>query len=108
MSSNWWANKLGTNPTQQRQQPVYTPPIPVQATPQIVQTPSARCPNCASANYVGTAETRSRCYDCGYPIVQQGSGTPGIRTAGGSGPATPAKQVATNGYNPNVIVDRIN
>jgi hypothetical protein len=49
---------------------------------------------------------RYRCYDCGYPIVQQGSGLAGSGT--GNGSSTPAKQVSQGGgFNPTTIVDRI-
>jgi hypothetical protein len=51
--------------------------------------------------------TRRRCFDCGWPIVQQGSGVT-ISTNSG----TPARQVASGGkvarnYHPEVIEDRI-
>jgi hypothetical protein len=49
---------------------------------------------------------RHRCYDCGYPIVQQGSGLSGTGT--GTGSVTASKQVGqSGGFNPTVIVDRI-
>ena len=66
------------------------------------------CPNCSSANY-GKADpnsmAKSRCYDCGYPVVQygsdSGSGSYGPRVAGA---AAPARQVpgagADGGWNP--------
>ena len=106
-NSNWWASKLGnTNPQpappsslppQRMQQPV------PQSTPQPTRADS--CPNCRSGNYGKlTPETRARCYDCGYPIVQQGSG---IGTVGSSnGPAQPARQAEGSGFNPGTIVGK--
>lgn len=126
--SNWWADKLGTQPAP-RQQGAPTSPLPnvryvpegtVHSTPvtydpsadQLVQKSQAakqseRCPGCNSGNYFAPpGMTRNRCYDCGYPIVQSGTGA-GF-PSGNSGPATPAKQMSQgNGFNPTVIVDRI-
>lgn len=125
-NADWYARKLsGQRPTESS--PPSTPPRPVTYTPQ-VQTPnvqvsydeqqdqlvtramsareSERCPGCYSGNYFAPAGTqRKRCYDCGYPIVQGGSGITGTGTGG---PATPAKQVGqSGGFNPQIIVDRI-
>lgn len=116
MSNSWWAQKLGTPQT-----PVNTP-APAQPTyayqqyqQQGYQVPAAppappapRCPNCASGNYGGaTPESRPRCYDCGYPITQSGSGMPGVRVQGNSNTEA-AKQISTaNNFNPGTIVDRI-
>jgi hypothetical protein len=117
-NSNWWANKLG-QPTSKPSAPQYVAPQPAtyvqpqttsyppsqQATPQ-----AARCPGCGSGNYGGaTPESRPRCYDCGYPIQQSGSGA-GTGIVGGSkasGPATPAKQVEAGGWNPQTIIGHI-
>lgn len=67
-----------------------------------------RCPNCSSGNYGKmTPETAPRCYDCGYPLQQSGSGMPGVRVPT-NGNTQAAKQVSTaNNFNPNVIVDKI-
>lgn len=125
MSTNWWAKKLGNNgplpttpPTSPSTPSVYRPPA---QTPnvQVSYDPNAdqlvtraqsardneRCPGCNSGNYMAPIGTqRKRCYDCGYPLVQQGSGVGDT----GSGPAIPAKQAGQNGgFNPNIIVDRI-
>lgn len=120
MSSNWWANKLGTAPVPQQQQtPQYAAPQPAQYAPsqqpqyppaQQTQAPAPRCPGCGSSNYGGaTAETRPRCYDCGYPLQQSGSGVgTGIQTGQQSGgPAVPSKQVATGGFNPTTIIGKL-
>lgn len=130
MSNSWWADKLGTGQPQGQRpatpvQPTYVPQVqnpayPAQ-TPQQMLNPelaghrlppsaaSGNCPNCGSGNYGGTAETKARCYDCGYPIQQSGSGTPGVRIPNaGSGAVEAAKQLNTaNNYNPGQIIDRI-
>ena len=127
MANDWWANKLGGGASQNTGSTPATGPAPgvvyrpsqgnapVTYDPSTDQTVtkaiSARqadsCPNCFSGNYFAPQGTqRARCYDCGYPLLQQGSGA-GI-PGGSSGSATPAEQVSRgNGFNPNVIVDRI-
>ena len=123
MSSNadWFAKKLGQQPQQpQTPTPAYAAPQPAtyvqpqqtQYPPSQQATPQAlRCPGCGSGNYGGaTPESRKRCYDCGYPIQQSGSGVgKGIVGSGGqaSGPATPAVQVQTGGWNPTTIIGHI-
>ncbi len=120
MSSNWWANKLGTTPVPQ--QPSYQGvAIPQQQAPQTPNAPQNyptmrtpvgdRCPGCGSGNYGGaTPEARKRCYDCGYPLQQSGSGMgTGIVGQGGqaSGPAQASKQVQPGGFNPQTIIGHI-
>lgn len=123
-NANWWANKLGA-PTPQQPAPMYQPPQPAVVVPAPVQQPpmqpqpqlppsatASRCPGCGSGNYVGgNAESpgaRSRCYDCGYPITQSGSGVKGINQGQASaGPAQATKQVATGGWNPTTIIGKI-
>ena len=121
MSNSWWANKPGTQQPQQAQN--YLPPVspqapmvPQQQVPQQGQRlPNSamsydRCPNCASGNYgkmPGFPEAKARCYDCGYPIVQSGTGMPGMHIPS-NGNTVAATQINTaNNFNPNVIVDRI-
>lgn len=121
MSSNWWAQKLGTPapaPTYQQPQTfaapqpaTYAQPAQPQYPPTQQMTPQApRCPGCGSGNYgvVGSVTGMNgtvaamRCYDCGYPKVQAGTGVgKGIISQGGSsaGPATPARQVPTGTFN---------
>ena len=121
MSNNadWFAKKLGQQP-QQQPAPRYVAPQPATyAQPQQPQyppsqqiTPQAeRCPGGGSGNYGGaTPESRKRCYDCGYPIQQSGSGVgKGVVGSGGqaAGPATPAVQVQTGGWNPTTIIGHI-
>ena len=126
-SSNWWAAKLGGGaPTSST--PAVTPPSGnvYRATPGAPNTPvsydpnqdqlvtraqsaksSDRCPGCNSGNYMAPMGTQlKRCYDCGYPIVQSGTGAGGTGTS--SGPAVAAKQPSQgSGFNPNVIVGRV-
>jgi chitodextrinase len=121
MSSDWWSKKMGA-PVQQPsyQQPVQQPVQPMQQAPsyapqQPIQPPAPSCPGCRSANYiaVGSQVTQNgsvptyRCYDCGYPIVQAGSGRGGATSAPSQGPVQKAKQVETGGWNPTTIVDRL-
>jgi hypothetical protein len=94
-NSNWWANKLGGSPVSTPTPATTPPPGNVyRATPgapntQVNYDPnqdqlvtkaqsaraSDRCPACYSGNYMSSpGGGRMRCYDCGYPIVQQGSG----------------------------------
>jgi len=117
--SNWWANKVNQQapvaPQQHQPNPkpnVYQQPHQPQNYPPVQQqVPMGdRCPGCGSGNYGGaTAESRKRCYDCGYPIQQSGTGV-GKGVVGGQasgGPATPSRQVATGGYNPQTIIGHI-
>ena len=113
-SSDWFAKKLGGQAPVQQQapvQPVYVAPQPAQyqqpAQPQYPpaqqMTPQApRCPGCGSDNYGGSGNLRPRCYDCGYPIQQSGSGLGKgiIGQGGGGGKASPSKQVQAGGFNP--------
>jgi ribosomal protein S27E len=112
-SSNWWANKMGTSapvpptpPVSVPQTPVYNPvPQQPQEPPRLPQSAVAasRCPGCGSGNY-GSSDpnTKARCYDCGYPIQQSGSGLgTGITGNQASGPAQPARQISkSNNWNP--------
>jgi len=127
MSSDWYARKLNGNvpnqlpslpPTQlvpaappfNPQQPQDAPRVPTNS------SVASRCPGCGSGNYGGVVPegsmsgmaARAKCYDCGYPIVQSGSGVgKGISQPGG-GPATPAKQISTaNNWNPQGIIGHI-
>lgn len=106
-NADWWAKQLGT-PTPRQ---VNLPPAP----PQVAYQPPSRlpasarqdtgCPGCGSGNYGGTGETRARCYDCGYPITQSGSGVGTVSAS--NGPATPARQAQGGGFNPTTIVGNI-
>lgn len=126
-NNDWWANKLGTQ-SAPRSTPA-TGPAPSNVYRATVNQPTVRvdydaaqdqlvskavsarssesCPSCFSGNYMSApgSNTMKRCYDCGYPIVQSGTGT-GLPSQS-SGPTVAAKQVGSSGFNPNVIVDRI-
>jgi hypothetical protein len=113
MSSNWWANKLGTTPapiptaTQLPQQPMYQPqPQQPQYTPPVA---SNNCPGCGSGNYSAAGGGRARCYDCGYPIQQSGSGMGKGIVSGPqpTGPVQAAVQVASGGWNPTTIIGKL-
>lgn len=125
MSNNWWADKLGTPQTPSARPtstpPTYQPPAPSPYLPpqqdpysQPREPQSSRsmskCPGCGSGNY-GSVDpsVRARCYDCGYPISQSGSGAgTGIQQPQGSGPVQAARQVSTaNNFNPQGIIGRI-
>jgi len=128
MSNNWWATKLNGSPSNGSATPPVAPPrqqvyVPKQQpqNPRVEYDPqqdqlvskamSARdastCPGCGSGNYMApTGTSLKRCYDCGYPIVQAGSGA-GMPSGSSGGPTIAAKQPYTSGFNPNVIVDRI-
>lgn len=128
-NADWWSKQLGNNGTP-RQAPPPTAPAPYQPYVPPSQQPNVqvnydpdndqlvskaasarrndRCPECMSGNYFAPQGTqRMRCYDCGYPVMQTGSGG-GMPGGNSSGPVQKAKQVGqTGGFNPNVIVDRI-
>jgi hypothetical protein len=119
MSNSWWANKLGTTPQQPSQVVPYQPPqqqAPQPVAPQQGQrlpqsaTSYERCPNCSSGNYgkmPGMPEIESRCYDCGYPRVQSGTGMPGMHVPSSSTTVAATQLNTGNNYNPGVIIDRI-
>jgi hypothetical protein len=46
-----------------------------------------------------------RCLECGYPVVQSGSGVGAIGQTDGT--VKPAKQVASGGYQPGKIVGKV-
>lgn len=63
------------------------------------------CPECGSGNYFslsnaepkmtqnGPATPKPHCFDCGYPVVQSGSGTGVLASARSTGPVRNARQV---------------
>ena len=123
-SSNWWAQKLGSPAPAPRpavqQPPVYVPPAPPAAPPPSVNPPrppggadpQGRCPSCGSGNYVATGSIVTmngsvpsmRCYDCGYPITQSGTGISGIAP---NAPAGKAIQIPNGGWNPGTIIGHL-
>lgn len=127
--SDWYARKFG-NPNPPASVPPAAPPAPSlytwqpgqQNTPvsydpsidaAMAKSQAAKeleiCPDCQSKNYMAPMGTKlKRCYDCGYPIRQSGSGVGGIQGQGSGGKAIPAKQVGQDGgFQPHTIVDRI-
>lgn len=103
--SEWWSRKLSGDTTRQPVTPAPTN-YPQTQQPEVPQTPTrttheksqGMCPGCNSDNYFAMGgSAQARCYDCGYPIVQQSSGMTGN---GDGGAATPARQVPTSGYQP--------
>ena len=117
--SDWWSKKLGTNTNPQSTPylPQSTPPVVQPAQPTVTSTGnrlpesamnSQRCPHCGSGNYgKSSPDTRARCYDCGYPIQQSGTGSPGVRLPS-TGAAEPTKQLSTNNnFNPTTIIGKI-
>jgi ribosomal protein S27E len=124
MSNSWYTSKLGNGtaavpPTPPVAQPQPVPYNPIPQQPQTPQQPqampqsamtAARCPGCGSGNYgSGDPSIKARCYDCGYPIVQSGSGLgKGVTGPQASGPAQPARQTSTaNNFNPQGIIGHI-
>ena len=127
-SNDWWSKKLGSPTPRQSTPPTslpasvpYVPPaqqpnVKVAYDPErdqlMTKAQSAKrfdtCPDCGSGNYFAPQGTqRMRCYDCGYPITQTGSGS-GMPSGSSSGPTQKAIQVGQNGgFNPNIIVDRM-
>lgn len=108
--SDWWSRKLGTSPKAPAPSPsaypqAITPPAPEAPSPKAThQRNQGVCPGCGGDNYFSTASSRARCYDCGYPLEQQGSGLSGT-TSGGT--STPARQVPSAGYQPGNIIGRV-
>lgn len=129
MANDWWEKKLGTNTPNQSSFPLTAPPsgnqvhVPqydqgqrVAYDPQqdqlVTRAQSSRlndrCPGCMSGNYFApTGTNMKRCYDCGYPIIQSGTGA-GMPGGASAGPTKPAIQPTSgNNFNPSVIVGRI-
>lgn len=114
---NWWANRLG-----QQEQAAPPPPRPApQPAPQPQQSnalePQAPkrapqssqqtdlCPGCGSGNYFAAQGSQyQRCYDCGYPIQQSGTGVGSVQS---DAPAKQAVQVKGGGFNPQQIIGRV-
>lgn len=117
MSVNWYARRLsGGTFTPRESSPQATVPAPA-PTPVPAPTPHTRrpqsalqtehCPSCGSSNYMAAQGSKlHRCLECGYPVVQSGSGVgSGGRT---DGTVRAAKQPETGTYSPTTIVGRIN
>lgn len=125
-NAEWFAKKL-----QQQQPPA--PPARVQSVPQAPsQVPMTQfeqpnqpsevtaaqkahsasqtqtCPDCGSDKYFGFNGSRPRCYECGYPMEQSGSRYGSLTGAQVIGDTKGARgNDATNNYNPQGIIGRI-
>jgi hypothetical protein len=116
----WWQRTVVDVPqSAPPAQPVQQPAEPqTQGNPQesMAKTQWAKqttgnCPSCASTNYHAHPDApnaRARCYDCGYPISQSGTG---VTLKGNNvGPVKSARQTEaskTNDFNPHQIFDRL-
>ena len=91
------------------QQPAYQQPqMPQAQQPQMPPVQVNRCPGCGSSNYGGaTPESRKRCYDCGYPIQQSGTGVGKGISVPMEGPTQASIQVPTGGWNPTTIIGKL-
>ena len=49
----------------------------------------------------------TRCYDCGYPLVQAGTGVRGVSSNASNSTVHKATQVEGGGFNPSVIIGRV-
>jgi ribosomal protein L37E len=67
------------------------------------------CPDCGSDNYFGFNGSKPRCYECGYPLEQSGSRYGSLTGAQVVGDTKGARgNDATNNYNPQGIIGRVN
>lgn len=125
-NADWFARKLqGAQPTSTvRPTPApMAPPSQLPMTPmpqqfQQTQDPARlaqsaslteRCPDCGSGNYFSVQNSQARCYDCGYPISQQGSKYGSLSTARVEGGVSSALGNNTvSNWNPQGIIGRIN
>ena len=96
-------------PQQQNVQVSYDPDQDQLISKAVSARNTERCPNCMSNNYMAPQGTeRKRCYDCGYPIVQAGSGAGSTGGSGSGGAPIAAKQPnQSGGFNPTTIIGRI-
>ncbi|CAB4123934.1 hypothetical protein UFOVP45_65 [uncultured Caudovirales phage] len=125
-NADWWAARLGNQAPQTQQAParqLNLPPMPPSQQPMPVMpsfqqttTPdkaqsakqTATCPDCGSTNFMAVSGAKPRCFDCGYPIEQQGSrfgSTAGAHVEGTARAAT--GNDTTNNWNPQGIIGRI-
>jgi hypothetical protein len=115
--SDWWANKLGTAqprttnlpPMPPSQQPMTMAPPAPQYQPNLPPSSAQAsvCPECRSKNYGSFEGAKARCYDCGYPIRQSGSGLGKGISVPMEGPTQAAVQIQTGGWNPTTIIGKL-
>lgn len=121
-SEDWWAKRLAqpnTTPPQIPQSPPSQQPMdgfqqPNPATPNssAAKAQSAKqtdtCPDCGSDKFFGFNGSRPRCYECGYPMEQSGSKFGSLTGANVEGDTKSASgNNATNNYNPQQIIGRV-
>jgi hypothetical protein len=65
--------------------------VPVQA--QALTNTGGQCPGCGSGNFYKGTQTGggAHCHDCGYPLVQSGSGMGALSAVRATGPAQAAQ-----------------
>lgn len=120
MSNNsWWANKLSGQAPQPRQdnmppmppsqQPMSPAPQSYPRQPNLPPSSSqtSSCPECRSTNYGSVEGAKPRCYECGYPIRQSGSGMGKGISVPMEGPTQAAVQIPTGGWNPTTIIGKL-
>jgi ribosomal protein L37E len=123
-SADWWAKKLQEQqptPPPARTQSIPQPPSQVPMTayqpPQVQSnapkaqsaSQTATCPDCGSDKYFGFNGSKSRCYECGYPMEQSGSKYGSLTGAQVVGDTKGARgNDTTNNYNPQGIIGRVN
>ena len=77
------------------------------------QSSTTDCPECGGGNYAMVSKTPTqsglvevwRCFDCGYPLTQSGSGAT-MPSSHGSATQS-ARQAHGSGYNPNTIIGKV-
>lgn len=98
----WWSAPRALPPA-----PIPPPPPAPTAAPHQAQSAHSRerCPHCNSGNYFrANAETKTRCYTCGYPVLHTTSGMSATDNTG----ATPTRQVnKEGGFRPQQIIGRV-
>jgi ribosomal protein L37E len=123
-NADWWAARLAQTqpqapvgrpmdmppmpPSQQpmQQMPAFQPASPSERAQSAKQT--ATCPDCGSVNYMAIQNAAPRCYDCGYPIQQQGSRYGSLAGAHVEGAAKGARgNDSASNWNPQGIIGRI-
>ena len=88
----------------------YQAPVPQQpASKAQSASQTDSCPDCGSDKYFGFNGSKTRCYECGYPMEQAGSKYGSLTGAQVVGDARGARgNDATNNYNPQGIIGRVN
>lgn len=81
---------------------------PTTVAPSVPAPAETTCPECGSVNYGGAlGSNQMRCFDCNYGASYRNT-TQGDATVKSEGVTKAAKQVPSAGYNPQVIVAKVN